>query len=104
MKSFIQPSKNIEQTNIKINSTPLEFSREISPIIGDICHPLINLGITIFTYCRIFNNGKRLYVCNDQKWVEHYIGHNYQDELDHLEHYVPNDGVKYALWSEFKIN
>jgi DNA-binding CsgD family transcriptional regulator len=84
------------------NKNHLEYNVKISPVIQDICSPLSQFGITMFTYSRIFNGGKRLYMCSDPIWVERYITQEFQDEIDHFAHYVPLDGVQYALWEGFK--
>ncbi len=91
-------------TSLTDNSALLECGRRASDVVNEICQPLARFGITIFTYCRIFNDGKRLYICSDKNWFEHYITQGFQDNLEHLEHYVPADGVKYALWSQFKMD
>lgn len=82
----------------------LGFGQSIAPQMKSVCQPLRSLGITMFTYSRIFRTGERLYLCNDQEWFEHYVKNDYQDESDHLEHYVPADGVKTALWNGFKMD
>lgn len=84
------------------NKRHLEFNKKISSTVEDICEPLSSLGATMFTYSRIFNGGERIYISSNGQWVEHYITHEFQDEIDHWPHYVPLDGIKYTFWSEFK--
>jgi DNA-binding CsgD family transcriptional regulator len=98
IKKYFGLYENIENCN----KNHLEYNKKISSTINDICKPLSNFGITMFTYSRIFNGGRRLYMCSNQQWVEHYITQEFQDEIDHLAHYVPVDGVRYALWEGFK--
>lgn len=84
------------------NKRHLEFNKKISSTIEEICDPLSSLGVKMFIYSRIFNGGERIYISSNGRWVEHYITHEFQDEIDHWSHYIPDDGIKYAFWSEFK--
>lgn len=86
----------------KSNKIHLEFNQTIASTINTICEPLSSFGITMFNYSRIFNGGSRLYITSNLQWSEHYITQEFHDEIDHLAHYVPPDGVKYAFWSGFR--
>ena len=95
-------TKNSYKNSEASNQNLINYSRIISPVISDICEPLNNFGIKMFTYSRIYNGGRRLYVSTNHDWVEHYITHDFHEDIDHLHHYVPVDGIKYAFWDSFK--
>ena len=83
----------------------LSYNRDIGPSLEEICKPLFeNFNIKMFTYSRIFKNGRRVYVSTNSKWVEHYISNSHQDEINHLEHYIPANDIKYALWDSYKMD
>jgi|GEM_PF-5813849 hypothetical protein len=93
-----------QKSTYSSNQDALGFGKSIAPQIKHVCQSLHCFGITMFTYSRIFRTGERLYLCNNQEWFEHYIKNDYQDDADHLEHYIPADGVKTALWNGFKMD
>lgn len=86
------------------NRSALQFNIESEMIMSDICKSILDkeIGITNFTYCRTFNNGTRLYLCDNSEWVRHYLSNNFQEDLEHLEFYTPGNDLKYALWTAFK--
>lgn len=107
MEPHIRPLKNLEDrlsNRVKKNQTAVDFTLKASSAVNKIARPLLDFDIRIFTYCRIFEDGKRWYLCNDQSWVEHYLSNHYQDRLEHLQHYIPEEGVQCTLWSEFKTD
>lgn len=94
--------RNLLLKREKCNRQHLEFNKKIASAVEEICDPISSLGVAMFTYSRIFNGGERIYISSNGKWVEHYITHEFQDEVNHLPHYIPNDSIKYTFWSEFK--
>lgn len=46
--------------------------------INEICAPLFrNSPIKFFRYVKVFSNGEYITLCNDSRWVEHYLLHDY---------------------------
>jgi hypothetical protein len=84
------------------NKTALEFNKSSASRMREISVILYNHGITQFTFCRSFKDGKRLYLSCDPQWVEYYLKNNFQDYLEHLEHYIPPVDIKYSFWAGFK--
>jgi DNA-binding CsgD family transcriptional regulator len=101
MRLHILPKHGVDHNYVGENHLALDFSKNAAELVHKISRPIFSFETAIFTYCRVFNNGKILYLCSDEKWVEHYFASNYQNESDHLKHYVPLENIKYALWSEF---
>lgn len=94
-----------QQPQCKMNSQPEDFIKSMCPVIHDICQPIFERGITMLTYSRIYNNkNTRLYLCSNPEWIQAYTTYRFQDEIDHLEHYVPGNGIKYTLWNGFKMD
>jgi hypothetical protein len=59
-------------------------------------------GAQNLVYCKIFDNGKRLYLSTSEDWIKLYCEHNFQDDAGHLVYYVPQDDKQqYSLWSGF---
>src|ERR1044071_8967333 len=85
-----------------INKSVLEFNRNAEPFMEEVCEPLKKLGIQYFTYCRSYENGKRLYLCSLPDWVELYLHHSFQNESQHFAYYRPVENIRYAFWSDFK--
>ena len=83
------------------NRSALKFNYAAEERMAKLCAPLQPLNIC-FTYCRLFKDGKRLYLCSTPQWVENYLNHGFQNDLDHLEYYSPQPSLNYALWSGFK--
>ena len=108
--NILNLSKYTEYLNVLVNKKSryiynknhLEYNQQIAPIINNLCAPLLNLEIKTFTFSRIYDGGRRLYICSDQEWVKEYITREFQDELNHMSHYVPLKGINYALWQGFK--
>jgi len=48
---------------------------ELSKDVQKICSPLAKLNITYFSYIRNFNDGKQIYLANNQDWVKYYYEH-----------------------------
>lgn len=86
------------------NYSALNFNLDSSQLMGEICKPLLrkDIGIIVFTYCRTFNNGTRLYLCSCPEWVKYYVENNFQDDIAHQSSYAPDDNISYSLWSGFK--
>ncbi|MBY0461711.1 MAG: helix-turn-helix transcriptional regulator [Alphaproteobacteria bacterium] len=85
------------------NKYAIEYNNSINSKLIDICRPLFdNFMITQFFYIKIFNNkNTRLYVCSEKKWMESYIKNNFQDDLLHMQTYIP-ENLNYSLWAGFK--
>ena len=91
---------NLDPTNM----SALQFNVESTDLMHKICSPILkkDIGVIVFTYCRIFNNGTRLYLCTCPEWVKHYISHNFQDNVEHQSSYAPCDNNTHSLWTGFK--
>ncbi|MBY0281440.1 MAG: helix-turn-helix transcriptional regulator [Alphaproteobacteria bacterium] len=86
-----------------INKRAIEYNDSVNCQFIDVCRPLFdNFMITQFFYIKIFNdNNTRLYVCSEKKWMESYIQNNFQDDLPHMQTYLP-ENLNYSLWAGFK--
>ena len=84
------------------NKSALEFNQEISKLLQQLCTPLFPYGVKYFTYSRTFKDGKKLYISNNHEWVKLYVKNSFQDDIDHLDHYLPPPDIKRALWTGFK--
>jgi len=84
------------------NHTVVDLNLQIQPFMQEICKPLREVGIRQFTFCRSFYNGKRLYLCSEPDWVALYLKNNFQNDIQHLVHYVPSEKMRYAFWVDFK--
>jgi hypothetical protein len=95
--------KNLLMEHIDLqNKSVLNFNQKAKARMNTLCHPLWKAGFTMFTFCRSFKDGKRLYLSSNEKWVEHYLKNNLQDNCDHLEHYLPPQDIIYGFWDAFK--
>lgn len=84
------------------NRQALQFNKSAAPRMKEIGRILYSFGITMFTFCRSFRDGKRLYLSCDPQWVEYYLKNKFQDHLEHVEHYLPPADIKYSFWDGFK--
>lgn len=69
-----------------------------APEMREITKPLLSLGITYFGYCRYYNNGGRLYLCNNAKMIESYYA-NKLYRIGNTESQPCNYYSQVALWS-----
>ncbi len=90
----------VESTNL----SAVQFSLESAKTMEDACSHIIDndVGIINFTYCRTFNNGTRLYLCDHSEWIKHYINNSLHEDIAHCEFYTPGNDLKYTLWTGFK--
>jgi hypothetical protein len=91
----------MEHIDLK-NKLALNFNQQAEVRMHNLCCPLWKVGVTMFTFCRSFKDGKRLYLCSNMKWVEYYVAHKLQDHREHLEYYLPPPDITYGLWGGFK--
>lgn len=54
--------------------------------ISNICKPLYKFGITDFSYVKLFNDGRRIDLCNHQTWTVDYL-ENFFD-LQYVDHVI----------------
>ena len=86
----------------KSNLSAIHYNNAINDKLIDICAPLFdNFAITHFFYIKIFSNNTCLYLCNDKKWVKHYIENEFQDDPLHFKSYIP-DNMNCSLWTGFE--
>lgn len=100
----ISPPQRTDRAYVEANLSAIKFSKDSAQYINKISQPIFSFGIRIFTYCRIFNDGSFLYLSSNPEWVENYFNNNYQNDINHFKHYVPQEDVKYSFWSEFKMD
>lgn len=57
------------ETSQQLNTQEtLNCLKSFTPIITGLCQPLQNFGIKFFTYTRIFEGKKAVFVCNNDSW------------------------------------
>lgn len=85
------------------NHAALQYSKVMTEPLKEFWKPLFpQLGDTNFTYCKIMNNGTRLYLSIIPNWSEWYVDNSFQDDIEHLKHYVPKEKESISLWSAHK--
>ena len=80
----------------------VDYNRNINSIINTVCEPIKSMGINYFHYTIFYNNGKRIYICSEPKWLEHYLDCQFYNNLAHANVYSLAIGQHKALWSSYK--
>lgn len=84
------------------NRAVLQFTQDISSRLSLVCAPLFQQSlISHFSYMKIFDNGTRLFLCPNAKWVGHYIQNNFQDDPVHPKHRPKKPGIHYGIWTAY---
>lgn len=63
---------------------------------------LNNTPITTFCYIRCYNDGRLLYLSNNETWLNAYINNKFYNNIDHVNCYTANDQGGYYTWVESK--
>ncbi|OJW47101.1 MAG: hypothetical protein BGO67_10345 [Alphaproteobacteria bacterium 41-28] len=59
--------KTFEPNN---SSQTLEYLKSLTGIVDSFCQPLKSVGIQFFTYSRLYEGGKGIFLCNNDQWYE----------------------------------
>lgn len=80
----------------------LDYNNFVRNRLNKACHPLFSFfDLKMFTYSKTFNDGTRLYLNTDVKWLKLYIQNNFYNDIDHQVHYTSVENVDYALWTSW---
>lgn len=82
----------------RINRSALGYIKSVSAIIDELCQPLLNQQINTFIYSKSFDDGRYMYLSNNEAWAQHFI------QLDHAKmqttKYPVNEtsSYNYIIW------
>lgn len=83
---------------IKFNYDFLPYFRKISDIVTD------KLDIKWIEYTRIYKNGKRFYISNNQEWFKYFIQNKLYEDQEHNAILLDCVNRKYTLWAGLNDN
>ncbi len=84
---------------VSANKNAIEFSGNFSLAIEEFCKPLKNyLGITFFSYFRLYKNGSYLCLSSDNNFMQDFIVNINYSHIFHQTYFNSNDMYDCALW------
>jgi hypothetical protein len=80
-----------------------EYSLSVVDSLTHLALPLLKrFGAKNLAFCKVFKDGKRMYLSASEDWIKLYCSQNFQDNESHLSHYVPKTDMPYSLWAGFE--
>ena len=85
------------------NKNSVLYSASIVDRFKEGAKPILDaLNLTHFIYINVVDERRRLYLANDQSWIENYAQHALHEDSKHEEAAIqPGDRSRYAFWNSY---
>lgn len=86
-----------------LNKDALAYIKTVSPYISEIVNPMLEyMGLKHFIYINLVDETSRLYLSNNENWLDCYVTHSlHEDEQHERTAIIPNKKERYALWDGY---